>query len=590
MDFLLSNFQQIGNALGWALIHFIWQGFILVASYFIITRLFFKNKIHLHYWTGIFFIVLCLIIPIKEFIQQLHLSTDLNSSSFQQLSTNIALITSTGILSPIDMLISLIQKAIPYLVSIWTVVILLISSNLTKSWFELVKLSKINALKVPQNLLNTLEENSKILKLKFTPIISISSQVIIPATFGFFKPVILLPASLISQLPQEQMEAILLHELCHIKRSDFIHNILQLLVETLFFYNPFTKWMSADIRKIREQCCDELVLKLETKPLLYAKALTNLASLFNQQNKSKTSYLQIAATDGELLNRIKILMMKKKTKSPLIHIISGVLLSLIVLTFFNNLSKNNTLFSLNKNSFSSAFNNKTLTDFENKPSYLIPDLDSLVNQEANKRKAQKKKISHPNNIAIQNIKTNNTNTNINNKQTTYNATIEINKSIDYPTLMPTQGMDKNFATAPPKIQNTNPATVEKEVKLTNSQSLSQSKPLTNKFPKLIYRVNPTYSRNLRKRGIEGNVILSFNINSKGRVKNIKVDKSSPLKLLDGNARLALKKWRFDKSTVNEQNIKNRYQQIFTFTLDGSNSCHNGELGSLISTNKICQNL
>jgi beta-lactamase regulating signal transducer with metallopeptidase domain len=397
MDLLLSNFQQIGNALGWALIHFIWQGFILVASYFAITRLFLKNKIHLHYWTGIFFIVLSLIIPIKEFILQLQLNTDLNSSALHQLSANITIIASTGILNPVDMIISLIQKLIPYLVSIWTVVILLISSNLTKSWFELVKLSKNNAIDIPQNLLNTIERNSKILKLKFKPIISISSQVIIPATFGFFKPVILLPASLISQLPQDQMEAILLHELCHIKRSDFIHNILQLLVETLFFYHPFTKWMSADIRKIREQCCDELVLKLETKPILYAKALTNLASLFNQQNKGKTSHLQIAATDGELLNRIKILMLQKKTKSPLIHLISGVLLSLVVLTFFNNMTKNNTSFPVtNTNLLSAVLNKNTSTEFENKPSYLVPNLINLINDEESQREITKRQLTQKN--------------------------------------------------------------------------------------------------------------------------------------------------------------------------------------------------
>ncbi len=582
MDFLLSNLQQIGNALGWTLIHFIWQGIILVASYFTITRLFFKNKIHLHYWTGIFFIVLCLIIPIKEFAQQLQLSTDLNSITVQQFGANITLISSTGIFSPIDMLISLIHKAIPYLVVLWATVIVLISSSLTNSWFELVKLSKNNALKVPQNLLNTLEENSKILKLKFKPIISINSQVIIPATFGFFKPVILLPASLISQLPQEQMEAILLHELCHIKRSDFIHNILQLLVETLFFYNPFTRWMSADIRKIREQCCDKLVLKLETKPLLYAKALTNLAALFNQQNKGKTSYLQIAATDGELLNRIKILMLQKKNKSPLIYIISGVLLSLILLTLFKNLPQHSGIyFASNQNSYSSTFTKSILTGVENRPSYLIPNLVNLVNDEENKRKAKQQKLTHLDNVAKQK-----------NKTVTLNTSIKSNKSIgsSATTLKPVQNLQKNFSNAPLVNQTTNVRSLETNVKMTNIKTPSQSKPLTNKFPKLIYRVNPIYSRNLRERGIEGSVILSFNINSKGRVKNIEVDKSSPLKLLDGNARLALKKWRFDKHTVNEQNIKNRYQQIFTFTLDGSNSCHNGDLGSLITTDKICQDL
>ncbi len=572
MDFLLSNFQQIGNALGWALIHFIWQGFILVASYFIITRLFFKNKIHLHYWTGIFFIVLCLIIPIKEFIQQLHLNTDLNSSSFQQLSTNIALITSTGILSPIDMLISLIQKAIPYLVSIWTVVILLISSNLTKSWFELVKLSKINALKVPQNLLNTLEENSKILKLKFTPIISISSQVIIPATFGFFKPVILLPASLISQLPQEQMEAILLHELCHIKRSDFIHNILQLLVETLFFYNPFTKWMSADIRKIREQCCDELVLKLETKPLLYAKALTNLSMLVNSKNRGQSSILQISATDGELLNRIKVLMVQKNKKSPLILLISGILISILALLILNNISnQHSSILIANNILFPPRLNSSDIKTYEYKSNYSIPSVTKILTNEE-KKKAQK---------TITQLQS--TVTQLNPHETTVslieNATLQ--------NTITTSG-DKNLFLKPQS------SILKEEFERTYSSKIDKQKiqpkiSLVNKFPRLIRKVDPVYDRQLRERSIEGSVIISFNINTKGRAHDIKIDKVSSSKLLDSISRNALRKWRFDPKTITEQNIKNRYQQIFAFKLVDSNSCRKRKLGTRISINKeVCQ--
>ncbi len=580
MDLLLSNFQQIGNALGWALIHFIWQGMILVASYFVITRLFFKNKIHLHYWTGIFFIVLSLIIPIKEFIYQLQLTSELSASSFHQFKSNLPVIVSSGILSPADMVVSLIQKLIPYLVSIWMIVIVLISTNLTKSWFELIRLSKNNAIRIPNNLLHTLEKNSKLLRLKFKPIISISSQVVIPATFGFFKPVILLPASLISQLPQDQMEAILLHELCHIKRSDFIHNILQLLVETLFFYHPFTKWMSADIRKIREQCCDELVLKLETKPILYAKALTNLAVLFNQQNKGKTSYLQIAATDGELLNRIKILMIQKKTKSPLIHLISGILLSLVVLIFFTNMSKNNSLISVSKTSSESFIFSRASTEYENKPSYLIPNFNSLINNEEKQKDISKNQLLQQEKIVQKS-----------NLLAKKNITLQTNKTTEQKKRSKLELLSQSTQTS---LETSPSPSLSALEEMTSPQSeveqKDQSIPLKNRFPKLIYRVNPSYSRSLRKRGIEGDVILSFNINNKGRVMNIRVDKSSPLKLLDGNARQALKKWRFDKSTINEENIKNRYQQIFSFKLGTANYCHNSDLGSLIASKNTCQNL
>ena len=97
-----------------------------------------------------------------------------------------------------------------------------------------------------------------------------------PLTFGFWKPVILFPAGLALQLNPAQLEALLLHELAHIRRYDYLVNFLQLLLETCFFYHPLLHRISRDARRFREYCCDEAVLHDRPNKLLYAKTLTDL--------------------------------------------------------------------------------------------------------------------------------------------------------------------------------------------------------------------------------------------------------------------------------------------------------------------------
>jgi protein TonB len=110
------------------------------------------------------------------------------------------------------------------------------------------------------------------------------------------------------------------------------------------------------------------------------------------------------------------------------------------------------------------------------------------------------------------------------------------------------------------------------------------------FPKIIKKVNPVYSKLARSRGIEGTVILSFAIDKKGKVRKIKVDKSSPLKLLDGSARMALRKWRFDPNSISVNNINHRYQQIFSFNLSNYDLCMAGSIGTRLAPEQICQDL
>jgi TonB family protein len=601
MDILLSNFSNIANAIGWTLIHFLWQGLVLFIGYWAITRLFLKDKINIQYWVGIIFMLLCLILPIRELFTQLAISSN-NSNIIHQIGISITEFSSNGILNPTDILISLIQKFIPYLVIVWLLSVLLISSHLVRSWLSLVKLSKDPSLQLPENLSIKLKLMTEKLKLKFRPIISINSKIDIPATFGYFKPVILLPASLIARLPQNQMEAILLHELCHIKRADFLHNILQLLVETLFFYHPLTRWISKDIRTIREQCCDELVLKHETNPLIYAKALTNIAEIYNDtSNINAKLHIQIAATDGELFNRIKFLMIDKRSKSPLTNLFLGLMFSITALLVINNIF--NTIET--ETSYTSSQEQINLDPEPenniNRPRFVVPNIYSYLSS----NKATKKESTLPKANTDPVITTN-----IKKKNTIQANTIEktaveiadfsdttdqlnilnnsiLNRESNDELFEDLESTDNSFVSQMDQSSGLTVASTDNAARA--PKIFKRVKPkIRSSYPIVIKRINPSYEKVTRIIGAEGTVILSFNIDAKGRVKKIKVDKNSPLKILDSISRQALRRWRFDPNSINEVNINHRYQQIFRFSLnDEMPQCIETVTGSRIRK-QICR--
>ncbi|MBL7719465.1 MAG: M56 family metallopeptidase [Flavipsychrobacter sp.] len=150
----------------------------------------------------------------------------------------------------------------------------------------------------------------------------------VPVTIGALKPVILLPVASLAQLPADQLEAILLHELAHIKRHDYLLNILQTLVETVLFFNPFTWLIARQLRNEREHCCDDIVLEHTTLPLSYAEALATLEASRQQQVLAMGAH----GNRHQLLNRIKRIMemKKKQTNYTQVGIASLVILALMV--------------------------------------------------------------------------------------------------------------------------------------------------------------------------------------------------------------------------------------------------------------------
>jgi hypothetical protein len=140
----------------------------------------------------------------------------------------------------------------------------------------------------------------------------LSSRVQVPVMLGAIKPVILLPVATISQLTPQQLEAIILHELAHIRRHDYLINIIQTLLETALFFNPFVWLISRAIRRERELCCDDLVVSCAAEPIHYARALAYLAQTATQAGN--TLSLAASGQKNQLLTRIKRIMEMNNTR------------------------------------------------------------------------------------------------------------------------------------------------------------------------------------------------------------------------------------------------------------------------------------
>jgi len=165
----------------------------------------------------------------------------------------------------------------------------------------------------------------------------LSSKVDVPLTLGHLKPVILLPVAMINHLTLQQVEAILVHELAHIRRHDYLLHLAVSALEGFFFFNPFARLLIRQVKKERENCCDDLVLQFRYDRHSYVSALLSLATRSRLTARSPKVNPAIAATgDGDqlLLQRAKRILQQKQSHDrpgirPLVLLLFTGLITLI---------------------------------------------------------------------------------------------------------------------------------------------------------------------------------------------------------------------------------------------------------------------
>src|SRR5690606_22057233 len=197
-----------------------------------------------------------------------------------------------------------ITKLFPYMVIIYTIGIIVQTFLCIKSFDWLKKIKQTSSQIIPTEWLNILEEIKNNHNISPKVRLLTSPKIESPITIGFLKPLIIFPTAYINSISTEEAEAILLHEIAHIRRHDYLFNIILISIETTLFFNPFIWLVSRHIKVEREQSCDDFVTTHIPNPIIYAKTLLHVEVLRNAHQTSQALALS-GDNKYDLLNRIK---------------------------------------------------------------------------------------------------------------------------------------------------------------------------------------------------------------------------------------------------------------------------------------------
>ena len=309
------------EAIGWTIFHSLWQGAVISIVFGLAILITDSKSAKFRYALSVTSLLLLLVSCAITFAKVYHPeSASVISAAAVQSNTNgtpiindfVVTSGSQGILSQIlNQVRHYFSNYLPLIVTFWFVGLLIFSLRFIGGLVYVQRLKTRGINPVDDNLKKRID--NLLNKIKFSRPIEVleSAFVKVPVAIGYLKPVVLLPLGMISGLPQNQVEAIIAHEIAHIKRYDFLVNLIQTFAETIFFYHPSVWWISAITRIERENCCDDIAVELCGDSLTYSKALVSI-----QQMKEHESSFALAATGNEnqLLRRIKRMNAKNKTR------------------------------------------------------------------------------------------------------------------------------------------------------------------------------------------------------------------------------------------------------------------------------------
>lgn len=217
------------------------------------------------------------------------------------------------------------DKYVPVIAGLYVLGLLLMLVRFVSGVFQLRSLGRFGLQAPPEQLTYFTENWRKYLDIARQVRVMVSSRISVPMMMGTLRPIILLPVAAVSDLSTDELEAILLHELAHIKRHDYLINIIQSAIEALMFFNPFMWLASRIVRREREHCCDDMVLAYSSSPLPYARALAQLEAY------RSAGTLSIAATgnSNQLFNRIKRIIEMKREQNPYGRVSAAVIAVLV---------------------------------------------------------------------------------------------------------------------------------------------------------------------------------------------------------------------------------------------------------------------
>ncbi len=304
------------RALGWALMHFLWQGSVIAGVLALLRVVLPESAARLRYVAGCAALLAMLAAPALT-VAMLHddtaAVTALTSVPVEDEPAAPVMAIPTAEVPPVqvswaDAARAWIDPAIPWVLAAWLAGVCLLSLRLARGWVAARRIAERGCEPAAPRWQATLARLRRELGVSRPVRLAASALAQVPSVVGWLRPVVVVPVSAFAGLTTWQVEAVLAHELAHIRRHDYLVNLLQSAVETLLFYHPATWWVSRQVREERERCCDDVAVALCGDAAGYVRALAELESM------RAAPALAMSATGGSLLGRARRLLAPPQTR------------------------------------------------------------------------------------------------------------------------------------------------------------------------------------------------------------------------------------------------------------------------------------
>ncbi len=278
----MSNFAnwispEVLRTLGWTLLHFLWQGAGLAALFAVAAAV--CRSASARYAVAVSALVLMMISPVVTFTWLHHETNPAGQTGAQGASTWAGTSTQnatalSGSRAPVAASRTEQPMAMLWLVEAWFLGVLLLSLRTAGGLLLIERMRRKEIKPVGAELYERCLALQRRMGLDRVIRYCECHRLDAPAVLGWFRPVVLLPVRALTGLTEEQIEAVIAHELAHVRRFDCFVNLFQIATETLLFYHPAVWWVSQRIRAERENCCDDEAISLCGDTVNYARALT----------------------------------------------------------------------------------------------------------------------------------------------------------------------------------------------------------------------------------------------------------------------------------------------------------------------------
>jgi TonB family protein len=511
---------------GWTLLHSLWQGALIAAAYAALRGS--MPRGNARYALGLAALVALALIPLWTAWQLATSALPKGSPVVLEVMGRTAVATTTSSDGRLS-LTAATNTALPWLVLTWWLGVSLQAWRALREWQRLRDLLR-RAVPLPawQARFGLLQRR---LGLRGEVLLLGSGASIAPLVVGWLRPVVLLPLAVASGFPPAEVELILAHELAHIRRLDPLVNLLQVALETLQFYHPAVHWISRDVRREREVCCDALALTAS------GDARRNYLAALLRLEQSQSTPLVLAASGGVLLERAQLIAgfsQSRRTSGAALRLTLPLLLLLAAAAVLQ--------WPHDRRIAQAGIEIPATLAAPPRPIWIWPRV-SMPLTPPPRLHLQASMLATP-------------------------ATPAAAAPTPTPTIsaMPAKpAATAETASAPPSPRSL-PAAVPGDVA---SPPIAQADtppasaaPATP--PRVLHVQQPVYPDLAARRGIEGRVVLEFALGTDGRVRDARVVSADPAGVFDDSALAALRGWRFAPPAAAAAHA--RYRQALEFAL------------------------